>query len=227
VDGPVLALREVRVDYRTAAGAVTAVRDISFEVPGSGLTVLAGPSGSGKSTLIRLLGLLERPTAGSVELDGVPVSRRGHRELRRLRRSGVATVFQSPADNLLSRLSVAGNLRAAAQAAGRPDPGEPLLCRLGLAGTGSWRTTALSGGQQQRLAFACALARGAEVILADEPTSQLDTASADLVLDTLRSLVADAVPVVVSSHDPRLVLLGDVVVRLAGGSVTGIAEGTG
>ncbi|GAA1303640.1 ABC transporter ATP-binding protein [Saccharothrix xinjiangensis] len=203
----VLRLTGVGVRYRTPAGEVTAVSDVSLEVPPSGITVLAGPSGSGKSTLLRVLSLVERPTSGGVELRGAGTARLSDRARRALRRREVALVFQNPADNLVGHLDVRDNLRAAAQAAGRDVEVDGLLTRLGLPGTASWKVPSLSGGQQQRLAFGCALARGASVVLADEPTSQLDSASADLVLETLTDLAARGVPVVVASHDPRLIEL--------------------
>ncbi|WP_367128858.1 ABC transporter ATP-binding protein [Saccharothrix sp. HUAS TT1] len=205
----VLRLREVGVDYRTPAGSVTAVSDVSLDVPATGLTVLAGPSGSGKSTLLRVLSLVERPTRGGVELRGMGTARLSSRARRALRRRDVALVFQNPSDNLVGHLDVGDNLRAAAQAAGRDAPVEELLERLGLPGTAAWRVSAMSGGQQQRLAFGCALARRAAVVLADEPTSQLDAVSADLVLETLADLGRRDVPVVVASHDPRLIALAD------------------
>ncbi|NUT99129.1 MAG: ATP-binding cassette domain-containing protein [Saccharothrix sp.] len=203
----VLRLREVGVTYRTPAGSVTAVSDVSLVVPAGGITVLAGPSGSGKSTLLRVLSLVERPTLGAVELHGRGTTGLSSRARRALRRTEIALVFQNPGDNLIGHLDVGANLRAAAAAAGRTCAVDELLDQLGLPGTAGWKVSALSGGQQQRLAFGCALARGAAVVLADEPTSQLDAVSADLVLDTLRDLAARGVPVVVASHDPRLIAL--------------------
>ncbi|MFD7658557.1 ABC transporter ATP-binding protein [Actinosynnema sp. NPDC059797] len=203
----VLRLSGVGVRYRTPAGEVTAVSDVSLEVPSSGITVLAGPSGSGKSTLLRVLSLVERPTSGGVELRGAGTARLSNRARRALRRREVALVFQNPADNLVGHLDVRDNLRAAAQAAGHEVEVDELLAQLGLPGTATWKIPSLSGGQQQRLAFGCALARRASVVLADEPTSQLDSASADLVLETLTDLAARGVPVVVASHDPRLIAL--------------------
>lgn len=215
----VLGTRAVGVDYRTATGVVSALRQVTLTVPSSGLTVLSGPSGSGKSTLLSVLGLLRRPSTGTVEMHGEPISALGSRCLRRLRRHRIASVFQNPADNLLAHLSVAGNVRAAAQSSGRADPGPGLLERFGLPDTGAWPVTALSGGQQQRLALACCLVRGAEVILADEPTSQLDTASADLVLESLATLTADGFPIVVATHDPRVTALAGTVARLRDGEL--------
>jgi putative ABC transport system ATP-binding protein len=186
-------------------GSVHAVSDVSLTLA-PGLTVLSGPSGSGKSTLLRVLSLVERPSMGEVFVRDVATSSLSWAALRALRRKEIAVVFQNPADNLISHLTVGENLRAA----GARDLA--LLDRLGLAGSGTWRIGALSGGQQQRLAFGCALARGASVVVADEPTSQLDVRSADLVLETLSSL---PVPALVASHDPRLVALADLCVPLA------------
>nr|WP_313887951.1 ATP-binding cassette domain-containing protein [Lentzea alba] len=186
-------------------GSVHAVSDMSLTLA-PGLTVLSGPSGAGKSTLLRVLSLVERPSVGEVFVREVATSSLSWAALRSLRRKEIAVVFQNPPDNLISHLTVGENLRAA----GARDLS--LLDRLGLAGSGTWRIGALSGGQQQRLAFGCALARGASVVVADEPTSQLDARSADLVLETLSSL---PVPALVASHDPRLVALADLCIPMA------------
>lgn len=219
---PVYRLRSVGVDYASPAGTVTGVHDVTFDVPRCGLTVLAGPSGSGKSTLLRVLALFERPARGELRLDGADVDRMRHRQRRELRRTRLGLVFQNPIENLLPQLSVADNLRAAAQSARRSCVPEDILDRLGLGGTGRWRVPALSGGQQQRLAFGCVLARATPVVLADEPISQLDDASADLVLDTLRYLVEQDFTVLVTSHDDRLIDLGDRVARLHAGRLEGV-----
>ncbi|MEU4804291.1 ATP-binding cassette domain-containing protein [Actinosynnema sp. NPDC023587] len=205
----VLRLDGVGVEYRTPAGSVNAVSDVTLDVPARGITVLAGPSGSGKSTLLRVLSLVERPTTGGVELRGRGTARLSAKARRALRRTEIALVFQNPADNLVGHLTAGDNLRAAAQASGRAAAVRELLAQLGLPDTADWRVSALSGGQQQRLAFGCALARGASVVLADEPTSQLDSVSADLVLETVADLAERGVPVVVASHDPRLIALAD------------------
>ncbi|PPK62799.1 ATP-binding cassette domain-containing protein [Actinokineospora auranticolor] len=220
---PLYELRGVHVDYRTPTGVVPAVSDVSFDVPADGITVLAGPSGSGKSTLLRVLGLVDRHTAGTVRLQGRDVGGLGHRARRQTRRDRIAVVFQAPPDNLIGHLTVAQNLRASAQSAGRADADPDILDWLGIPGTGSWRVAALSGGQQQRLAFGCALAREPDVVLADEPTSQLDAASAALVLDVLGRLADSGVAVVAASHDPDLVAIGTRVVRLREGRVQGEA----
>jgi len=215
---PVFAVRGVRHNYRTPSGSVTALDGVDVDVPPGELTVLAGPSGSGKSTLLRILGLVERPTAGRVELHGRQTARLSDRE-RRTHRRRIQLVFQEPTHNLLGYLTVADNLRAAAQLAGAPAPDPGLLDRLGLPGTARWSTTALSGGQQQRLALLTALAARVEVVLADEPTSQLDEASGQLVVQTLLDLVRLGVTVVVASHDQAVLDVAPRVVRLLDGRV--------
>ncbi|WP_083666072.1 ABC transporter ATP-binding protein [Saccharomonospora sp. CUA-673] len=212
-------LRSVGVEYVTPAGPVSGLRDVALDVARTGVTVLAGPSGSGKSTLLRLLGLVERPTTGTVAFDGTDVASLSHQRRRELRRRRLSLVFQNPLDNLLPALSVGENLHAAAESSDRDCVPEEILADLGLDGTAAWRIGALSGGQQQRLAFGCVLARGTDVVLSDEPTSQLDSASADLVLDTLRRLAGRGLTVVVTSHDPELIALGTHVVRLRDGAV--------
>lgn len=214
----VLAAQGVGVDYRTPAGTVTAIDDVTVGVPDHGLTVFAGPSGSGKSTLLRVLALVERPTRGTVDLQGETVSSRSHRQLRALRRGTVALMFQNPVDNLLPELTAERNIIAAAQSARRRADLE-VLNLVGLAGKNSFRVTALSGGQQQRLALCCALARDPKIVLADEPTSQLDDSSAALVLDSLRVLLDRGVAVAAASHDDRLIGLADRVVPMSSGRV--------
>jgi putative ABC transport system ATP-binding protein len=205
---PIFRLTGVGVDYSTPLGTVTGVHDVTLDVPARGITVLAGPSGSGKSTLLRVLGLFERPARGEMLFEGADTGKLRHAERRALRRDHLGLVFQNPTDNLLGYLTVADNLRAAAESARTTCLPEDILRQLGLGGMDSWHISALSGGQQQRLAFGCALARGSTVVIADEPTSQLDEASADLVLDTLSYLAGQEFTVVVASHDDRLIALG-------------------
>ncbi|GLY65011.1 ABC transporter ATP-binding protein [Amycolatopsis taiwanensis] len=215
-------LAGIGVDYHTPADTVTAINDVTMTVPETGITVFAGPSGSGKSTLLRVLGLLEPPTRGTLRFDGVDTGALPHSGRRALRRERLGLVFQTPTENLLEYLTVAENLVAAAQLARRTCRPDEILDRLGLGGTGGWRISALSGGQQQRLAFGCALARGCSVLLADEPTSQLDEASADLVLDTMRYLADEGFTVIAVSHDDRLIEIGTRVARMHDGRLDGI-----
>lgn len=209
----VYSVRDVVHRYRTPSGDVTAVNQATFDIPADGLTVLAGPSGSGKSTLLRLLGMLERPTVGELTLHGNDTTKLTERSRRALRRK-VHLIFQNPVDNLFGYLTVRQNLKAAAELAGAKDPDIGMLDRLGLPGTADWAISALSGGQQQRLAFLTALAANAKVVLADEPTSQLDAKSARLVIETMQDLVNLGVTVVAASHDDAVLDVAARVYRL-------------
>ncbi|KMS89564.1 ABC transporter ATP-binding protein [Prauserella rugosa] len=225
-DRPAFRLRSAGVDYVTPTGTATGIRDVTIDIPHAAMTVLAGPSGSGKSTLLRVLGLVEPLTAGSVEFDGTDVDRIDARMRRTLLRRRLGLVFQNPVDNLLPALSVGENLRAAAESAGQDCVPEEILAELGLDGTTSWRIGVLSGGQQQRLAFGCVLARRTDIVLADEPTSQLDKASAESVIAVVRDLERRGLTVVVTSHDPALIAVGSPVVRLHDGVVETGAQTT-
>ncbi|SMC86133.1 ABC transporter ATP-binding protein [Kibdelosporangium aridum] len=209
----VYSVRDVVHRYRTPSGEVTAVNQATFDIPADGLTVLAGPSGSGKSTLLRLLGMLERPTVGELTLHGNDTTKLTERSRRALRRK-VHLIFQDPVDNLFGYLTVRQNLKAAAELAAAKDPDIGMLDRLGLPGTADWAISALSGGQQQRLAFLTALAANAKVVLADEPTSQLDAKSARLVIETMQDLVNLGVTVVAASHDDAVLDVAARVYRL-------------
>ncbi|MFC0109972.1 ABC transporter ATP-binding protein [Kibdelosporangium aridum] len=209
----VYSVRDVVHRYRTPSGDVTAVNQATFDIPADGLTVLAGPSGSGKSTLLRLLGMLERPTVGELTLHGNDTTKLTERSRRALRRK-VHLIFQNPVDNLFGYLTVRQNLKAAAELAAAKDPDIGMLDRLGLPGTADWAISALSGGQQQRLAFLTALAANAKVVLADEPTSQLDAKSARLVIETMQDLVNLGVTVVAASHDDAVLDVAARVYRL-------------
>jgi putative ABC transport system ATP-binding protein/macrolide transport system ATP-binding/permease protein len=214
----VFVVRDLCHCYRTPSGEATALVKIDLDVRPGRLTAIAGPSGSGKSTLLRLLGLVERPTGGRIQLNGRHTARLRDRERRALRRR-VQLIFQEPAHNLFGYLTVAENLLTAAHLAGAPGPDLGMLGRLGLPGTADWAIPALSGGQQQRLALLTALAARAQVVLADEPTSQLDENSAEPVVRTLRDLVDLGVTVVVASHDEAVLAVADDVVRVLDGRV--------
>jgi ABC-type lipoprotein export system ATPase subunit len=207
-------------EYRLPTGVVTALAGVDVPVPAGELTVVAGPSGSGKSTLLRIIALVERPTAGRVEVHGTDATRLSSRSRRRLRRQRVSYVFQRPTDNLVEYLPAAAHLPLAAQLRGAecPDP-VAVLDRVGLAHRADHLPFRLSGGEQQRLAFAAALASGADLIVADEPTAQLDSASGAAVVAGLRALIDAGATVLVCSHDAVVVDAADHVVRLASGAV--------
>jgi ABC-type lipoprotein export system ATPase subunit len=212
------------MEYRLPTGVVTALGGVDLDVPAGRLTVVAGPSGSGKSTLLRLVALIERPTAGRVVVDGDDSRLLPARGRRRLRRNLVSYVYQRPTDNLIEYLPAAAHLVLAAQLRGATcaDP-VAVLDRVGLAHRADHLPFRLSGGEQQRLAFAAALSSGAALVVADEPTAQLDSASGAAVVAALRALVDGGATVLVCSHDDVVVDAGDHVVRLADGRVAGVS----
>jgi ABC-type lipoprotein export system ATPase subunit len=209
-------LEEVVKTYRTSTGEVRALRGISATLPAGAFTAVVGPSGSGKSSLLRLLAGLDRPTAGSVGVGGVAVERVGGRALRRFRRTVVGYVFQRPSDNFLPHLTVAEHLRLAGRISHRPPPIPPgeLLDTLGIAHRLTHRPAELSGGEQQRAAIAEVLMGGAGIIVADEPTAELDSASARHVLEAMRVLVDSGVTFVLATHDPAVMRKADVSLEL-------------
>jgi ABC-type lipoprotein export system ATPase subunit len=182
---------------------------------------VVGPSGSGKSSLLRILACIDRPTSGSVRVGGVEVAAmRAHRR-RRVRRRLVGYVFQQPADNLLPYLTVRGHLELAARLRGRDRPGEAdrLLGTLGLVQRADHRPAQLSGGEQQRLAFAAAVVGGPALVVADEPTAELDSEAGERLMQALLALRDAGTSLVVSSHDQVVTEAADALVRLHDGEV--------
>lgn len=208
--------------YRTVDEEVAALRGIDKDFPTGRVTVIVGPSGSGKSSLLRILACVDRPTEGFVRIGGADVSELGTRERRRIRRRSVGYIFQDPIDNLVEYLTVEEQLRLAARLRGTRVDDEEITRVLDLLRVGSradHRPGQLSGGEQQRVAVACAVMGAPAVVVADEPTAELDTASADRVLEAMHDLRADGVAFVVASHDPRVMAAADHLLRLEHGQV--------
>ncbi len=159
--------------YRTEAGEVPALRGVDAEFEAGTLNAVVGVSGSGKSTLLRLLAGLDRPTEGTVLVGPVAVGELQVKGLRALRRETVTYVFQRPSDNFLPHLTVAEHLRLVGE--GDRELEADALAVLGLTERRDHRPDELSGGEQQRAAFAQALVAGSRIVLADEPTAELDT----------------------------------------------------
>jgi putative ABC transport system ATP-binding protein len=201
---------------------IEALREVVKEFPAGRVSTIVGPSGSGKSSLLRILACVDRPTSGSVLIGGTEVSTLSVRRRRALRRTAVGYVFQNPVDNLIEYLTATDQLRLAARLRGvRPDPVEidRLLTVLGLGHRADHLPVQLSGGEQQRLAFACAVIGRPAIVVADEPTAELDSASADRVLQAVHDLRAEGVAFLLSSHDPRVVETADHLLRLEHGRV--------
>ena len=173
--------------YRVDSGEVHALRGIDASFVAGTVTAIMGPSGSGKSTLLRVLALVERPTAGSLTIAGVDAVNAPLRKLRRLRRRAVAVVLQRPTHNLFPQLTVRQHLELGAQrrAAGLDDVDRAVEA-VGLTPRRTSRPKQLSGGEQQRLAVAMATIGDPALVLADEPTAELDAESGNAVIALLR-----------------------------------------
>jgi ABC-type lipoprotein export system ATPase subunit len=216
---PVASVADVVKTYRVASGEVRALRGVSAEFPAGAVSAVVGPSGSGKSTLLRLLAGIDRPTSGRVRVLEVDVHRAGARARRRLRHDRVGYLFQRPSDNLFPHLTLAEHLRLAraGRRAGEAEARE-VVATLGLRHRLGHRPAELSGGEQQRAAVALALLSGASVILADEPTAQLDRTSGAELIGAMREVVGTGVAFVVATHDPQVRAGADEVVELDHGS---------
>jgi putative ABC transport system ATP-binding protein len=215
--------RDVTRTYGSGPTATHALRGVSFGVPEGRLVALRGRSGSGKTTLLNIVGGLDIPDGGTVHVDGRDVTAMGERERMRLRRETVAYIFQS--FGLLPVLSAAENVGVPLRITGtepreREERVAAMLSLVGLADHVRQRPGELSGGQQQRVAIARALAIRPRLLLADEPTGQLDQETGKQIMRLLREVVrSEGVTALVATHDPVLIELADAVLNLEDGVI--------
>jgi putative ABC transport system ATP-binding protein len=214
--------KELRKTYRVGKVDVPALRGISFSVQKGEFVTIVGPSGSGKSTLFYLLGGLTRADSGSVTIDGVDFATLSDGERTRLRKSKIGFVFQK--FNLLPTLSARSNIEIAADIAGKATPDPEFLNKitemLGIAKRLEHRPNELSGGEQQRVALARALINRPAIVLADEPTGNLDSKSSGIVLNMLRQSNKDlGQTVLMITHNPEAAAYGDRVVHMRDGEI--------
>ncbi|MBA2956108.1 ATP-binding cassette domain-containing protein [Nocardioides sp. MAH-18] len=205
--------------FRSATGETHALRGIGLEMRPGSLTVVAGPSGSGKSSLLTMLAARDRPSAGTLSVLGRDVGVASTRDLRGLRRRRIGFVPQRSATAVFPHLRAVDQVRQVAAwrgARGRARA-QDALAAVGLSERADHLPAALSGGEQQRLAVAIALVGSPELVVADEPTAELDHANADLVLAALLDAAAAGAAVVISSHDERILHRGDRLLRLRHG----------
>jgi putative ABC transport system ATP-binding protein len=213
--------RDVSRTYSSAAGEVHALSDVSFTVPSGALVALIGRSGSGKTTLLNCVGGLDRPTSGSILINGTDVTKLDERARTALRRDELAFVFQT--FGLVPMLSAAENVGLPLRLR-KVDPAERdarvehLLELVGLVDHAAQRPSELSGGQQQRVAIARALANSPRLLIADEPTGQLDADTGATIMALLQEVVkAEGMTAIISTHDPSVQALADLTLRLADG----------
>lgn len=203
---PMLELRHVWRTYQAGETTVVALDDVSLTIGAAEMVAIQGPSGSGKSTLLQIVGLLDRPSEGSVLLDGQDLGTLTEAEQTRLRLTTLGFVFQR--FHLLNDLTAIENVELPMEAAGvspveRRARAAELLRAVGLGERMEFRPSRLSGGQRQRVAIARALANNPRIILADEPTGDLDSKTGEQVLGLLRALVDnDGVTLMMATHDP-------------------------
>ena len=222
IDGTwVLRARGLRKEYGRDAGLVRAVDGVDLDVVAGETLAVMGPSGCGKSTLLHLLGGLDRPTAGEIWLAGQRVDRVTERALARMRREAVGFVFQ--AFHLMDELTAVENVELPALLAGRSPRAArrlaaDLLERVGLADRATFLPAALSGGQRQRVAIARALANEPAVVLADEPTGNLDSAATLELLRLFESLHVAGQTLIIVTHDSRIAATADRMISMRDGA---------
>ena len=226
IDGEAVRCDGIERVYRTPTGEVHALHDVSCRFPRGVVTAIVGPSGSGKSSLLRLIAGMDRPNSGSLVVEGRDVGRGSAQARRRLRRDLVGYIYQRPSDNFLAHLTVGEHLRLAARGRGSSalDPNR-LLELLDIGDRMDHLPSELSGGEQQRAAFAQAITTGAGIIVADEPTAELDDASSEGVLDRVRALAAEGVTFLLATHDPAVMAVADERFELEHGRVRGAIHG--
>ena len=220
---PIIELKDVTRTFGSGPTAAAALRGVTLTVSEGQLVALRGRSGSGKTTLLNIAGGLDRPDSGTVRVDGREVTTMNERERVRLRRDTVTYIFQS--FGLLPVLSAAENigvpLRITAVAPrARDERVATMLTLVGLADHARHRPAELSGGQQQRVAIARALATRPRLLLADEPTGQLDAETGKQIMRLLRSVVrSEGVTALLATHDPSLIDMADSVLHLTDGVI--------
>jgi putative ABC transport system ATP-binding protein len=218
---PAISLQGVTRSYRVGGATVTALEDVSLSVKPGEFSVILGPSGSGKTTLLNVIGALDSPTTGRVIVCGRDITRASRRELFRFRRETVGFIFQT--FNLFPALTARENVEFALHVSGRrgADVAPRTLERVGLGARADHFPHELSGGEQQRVAIARAVATGSPVLLADEPTGELDFHTGVQILELLREQATDGRCVLVVTHNREISRMADRVLELSSGRLVG------
>jgi putative ABC transport system ATP-binding protein len=228
LDDVMISCRSVVKVYGSSMRRVQALRGVDLTVRRGATVALVGPSGSGKSSLLRIVAGLDQPTAGSVLIDGTDLTMVGDRRRRALRRRLVSHVYQRPEDNLIVHLTALQQVERVAMRRGiNPSAAVAMLDQVGLGSRRDHRPSELSGGERQRLAFARAAVGQPSLIIADEPTAELDTASTRSVLDAMAGLADAGITLLIGTHDEQVLARLTSVVTLRDGTVSSVSDGTG
>jgi putative ABC transport system ATP-binding protein len=208
-------------------GSLKALHDINLTVKQGEWLAIMGPSGSGKTTMMNIIGCMDKPSGGTVHLDGVNISRESDRNLTIVRRDKIGLIFQQ--FHLVNYLTALENVMVAQYYHSLPDEKEALeaLDRVGLSGRAKHLPSQLSGGEQQRVCIARALINYPKLILADEPTGNLDEANENIIIDIFRKLHAEGSTIVVVTHDPEVAEDAERTVVLEHGRIARIIQNTG
>ncbi len=224
--GPIVGFVRVSKEYSLGGKTVKALEDVSFEVKPNELVVLLGPSGAGKTTVLDLVAGLEKPTSGEVRVLGMDIAGADENSLSTFRCANVGFIFQSY--NLVSTLTAGENVELMMELAGWSDAKRnemltaQLIDQVGLTDRADHLPAQLSGGEQQRVAIARALANDPALVLADEPTGNLDTTTGSEIIALLEGLKKDrGKTVIITTHDERIVQMADVVYRIDKGKLGG------
>ena len=223
-NAPIYRLVAVTKTYKQKRGMVKALDDVTLEIAAGDMVSIQGPTGGGKSTLLQLLGALDRPSSGTVAIDGVELENLGDNELADLRAEKIGFVFQG--FNLIPTLTAAENVETALVPSGlassaRAEKVQAALDSVGLGDRGNHLPSELSGGQQQRVAIARAIVKSPSVLLADEPTGNLDEQMRDEIVNVLESLWRDqGITLIMVTHDSAVAKRANTHLKIAGGKVS-------
>ena len=223
----VIQIESVTKTYRMGETEVRALRGVSLEIERGEMVAIVGPSGSGKSTLMNIIGCLDQPSSGTYRLDGVDVSQMNDDQLADIRNQKIGFVFQS--FNLLPRTTALAQVELPMVYAGKPERRKHALDALTLVGLGDrahHRPNELSGGQQQRVAIARALVNEPAIILADEPTGNLDSASGEEIINIFKTLNREkGMTIILVTHDPDIAAQAQRTIRVKDGMLSARASG--
>lgn len=219
---PILRVRGLSKTYMQGKIPVHALKDVSFDVSKGEFLSIVGPSGSGKSTFLSMIGLLDKPTNGSVFIDGIEVTRATDSDAPRIRREKIGFVFQH--FNLIPTLSALENVDLAMRFARVPktrrrERAVELLTQMGLSDRMNHKPSELSGGEQQRVAIARAMANKPAIILADEPTGEVDTKTRDMIVELLRRLSENGQTILIVTHDTAVSSRTKRIIRMLDGMI--------